>query len=104
MDRKAEDLVGLPQNDRQRHAVEKADQDRPREEVRQHAETQKACPDADEAGEQGQRRGQGGIEGRVTPRERGDGSGDHSAGCGVRPDDQLARGPKDRIGYEWQDG
>ena len=47
MDRKAEDLVGLPENDRERDAIEKADQDRPREEVRQPAETQKACPDAD---------------------------------------------------------
>lgn len=51
---KAENLVGLAENDRQRHTIEKADENRPRQEVCKRTQSQEACGRTKQSGEQGE--------------------------------------------------
>jgi hypothetical protein len=55
--RKAEDLAGLAKNDRERHAIEKADENRPRQEVCERAKPEEACRHAEKSGEESERYG-----------------------------------------------
>ena len=59
--REAEDLVGLTENDRERDAIEKADKDRPRQEVCQPAQSQEACRNAEQSGEQSEHHRKRGV-------------------------------------------
>ncbi len=100
---KAEDLVGLSENDRERHTVEEADEDWLRQEICEHAQAKEARADADEAREQCKCGGERSIGRRIADGEWRDRSRDHGARCRVGADDQLARAAEDGIGDERQD-
>ena len=52
---KAEDLVGLAKNDRERHTIEKADENRTRQEVCERAKPEEACRNAEQSSEESER-------------------------------------------------
>ena len=100
--REAEDLVGLTENDRERDTIEEADKDRSRQEVRKAAQSQKACRNAEQSGEQSKHHRKRGVSCLIAGRERSHARRNQRTGGGVRPDDQLAGGAENRIGHEWQ--
>src|SRR5262245_40396242 len=83
----AEDLAGLAENDRERDAIEKADQDWPGEKVSERPQSQKACGEAEQSGEQREHDGERGISSLVAWRERSNACCDQGTGGGVGPDD-----------------
>ncbi len=99
----AEHLAHLADHDRDRNAVEQADEDRSGEKIGQTTETQKARRNAENSGEQYQGHGEREVHAAVARGQRCHHGGDHGAGGCVGTDDQLARGTGERIDDHRQD-
>ncbi|MNE23746.1 hypothetical protein D3C80_1170160 [compost metagenome] len=95
-------LAHLPGENVQGHPVEETDQDGLGEKVGQRPEVDEARQDAEHPGQPGEGNRQREIEFAIAGGERDQRRSHQRAGCGVRPDDQLARGAEQGIDQQRQ--
>jgi hypothetical protein len=81
VNRNAQNLAGLPKNDGERHAIQKANKDRPRQKIGERAEPQKACRHAEKSGEKREHHRERAL---IANGEWCDGCGDQCTGGSIR--------------------